>query len=263
MLLLISLGHGNIASESRGCALNPAFSSPPRGPSPALVQAAVNLKAALVTSNKYCSNRGGAGGSNQYSKNVGGNNMAACEAFVLSTPDCGRWFDYGVSDGWCDCVPKSASSCTENSAAGYNVYHLVVQNTDPAFQPERPKQPLIDPPRELQPVLSAPRNPQIDPAPQPGRAVVAVTPNAVCFNPESYALRVIPTTTIGGNDSKECETYCAEDSHCVAFAFVTPEQTSDKCAAWRDKCFMYKRAGNGETCQLGHHTCFQMDTMAE
>ena len=31
MLLLISPGHGNMVSKSRGCAPNPAFSSPPRG----------------------------------------------------------------------------------------------------------------------------------------------------------------------------------------------------------------------------------------
>jgi len=180
--------------------------------------------------------------------NCGRCDCTYCEIDDWLTEENGQ---YKVSkcDPWSQVFIAKGDKTVDKTVAKKDktVDKTVVQDTDPA----------------LQPVPSAPRNPQIDPAPQPGRAVVAVTPNAVCFNPESYALRVIPTTTIGGDDSKECETYCEEDSHCVAFAFVTPEQTSDKCAAWRDKCFMYKRAGNGETCQLGHHTCFQMDTMAE
>ena len=36
MLLLMSPGHGNMVSKSRGCAPNPAFSSPPRAPHPDL-----------------------------------------------------------------------------------------------------------------------------------------------------------------------------------------------------------------------------------
>eukprot|EP00662_Eupelagonemidae_sp_cell21_P019183 gene19183-56588_t len=42
------------------------------------------------------------------SKNVGPNNIAACESHVRgirTTGGCGDYFSYGAGDGWCDCVP--------------------------------------------------------------------------------------------------------------------------------------------------------------
>jgi len=74
-----------------------------------------------------CLNRGGIGGNNQYSKNVGKNNPQACADYVHHTQGCGRWFDYGTRDGWCDCVKDTSGGChltaSGNSAAyGYGVY---------------------------------------------------------------------------------------------------------------------------------------------
>jgi len=71
----------------------------------------------------YCSNRGGAHGSNLYSKNVGVGNLVACAAYVQSTSGCGEYFDFG-SDGMCDCVREADGPCSEASYDGYQVYKL-------------------------------------------------------------------------------------------------------------------------------------------
>jgi len=78
----------------------------------------------LQVEHAYCTNRGGIGGSNKYSKNVGKNNIEACAAHVKSTDGCGEWFDYGITDGWCDCVPLESGNCTSAGYSGYNVYLL-------------------------------------------------------------------------------------------------------------------------------------------
>jgi hypothetical protein len=81
--------------------------------------------------NQFCSNRGGAGGSNKYSTNVGGNNLQACVDYVASTVGCGIWFNYGMIDGWCDCVPDT-TACSYEDYSGYAVYLLQDQSTTTA-----------------------------------------------------------------------------------------------------------------------------------
>lgn len=91
-----------------------------RGPSSAVLLAErpppeiLTLPAAPLHLRKWngflCSNRGGCGGgacggSGNFSKNVGANNLAACVAFVQSAEGvgCGPWFNYD-GGSWCDCV---------------------------------------------------------------------------------------------------------------------------------------------------------------
>lgn len=78
----------------------------------------------VVRHDSYCHNRGGVAGSNEYSKNVGANQAAACASHAASTDGCGRWFSYGHIDGWCDCVKKGDGACAYSGYAGYDVYKL-------------------------------------------------------------------------------------------------------------------------------------------
>jgi len=77
---------------------------------------------ALVASNHYCSNRGGVGGNNKFSKNVGADNLEACYKYVSSVGECGPFFDYGTTDGWCDCVKATDSNCIQAHSGAYAVY---------------------------------------------------------------------------------------------------------------------------------------------
>jgi len=75
----------------------------------------------------YCSNRGGQGGRNVYTKNVGANNVNACADYVKRTPECGNDFNYGLRDGWCDCVPMHKGPCNVypyRAEEQYSVYQL-------------------------------------------------------------------------------------------------------------------------------------------
>lgn len=81
-----------------------------------------------VHTNRLCYNRGGAGGSNQFSRNVGENQLQACADHVQSVRGCGRWFSYGALDGWCDCV-KGDDRCLPTSQGEaekrkYSVYQI-------------------------------------------------------------------------------------------------------------------------------------------
>ena len=60
-----------------------------------------------VDAGAYCGNRGGVGGSNSMSTNLG--SLAACAAFVRGNADCGAAFSYAAADGWCDCVPPGCA----------------------------------------------------------------------------------------------------------------------------------------------------------
>ena len=80
--------------------------------------------ATLVASGKYCQNRGGAGGSNYFSVNVGPDNLGACTNLVAASTECGNFFSYGAVDGWCDCVPCDVTSCTQATHAGYSAYSI-------------------------------------------------------------------------------------------------------------------------------------------
>jgi hypothetical protein len=83
--------------------------------------------------NHLCFNRGGVGGSNQFSKNVGSRNPQACANYVHSVQGCGSWFSYGFLDGWCDCVRETSANpegyckpTTKGSAAKnqYAIYEI-------------------------------------------------------------------------------------------------------------------------------------------
>lgn len=41
--------------------------------------------------------------------------------YVLADESCGNYFDFGVVDGACDCVPKSQTDCKEADAENYHV----------------------------------------------------------------------------------------------------------------------------------------------
>lgn len=71
----------------------------------------------LVSTNKYCANA-----KSGYKKNVGNYQMKACFEYVLAEKSCGKYFDFGVVDGACDCVPQSHSECKEADAENYHVY---------------------------------------------------------------------------------------------------------------------------------------------
>jgi len=70
--------------------------------------------------NAYCSNRGGRSGQNKFSTKV--QSLAECVAYVKNVPECGQWFDYGVLDGWCDCVKATDGNCTPAQWDHYNTY---------------------------------------------------------------------------------------------------------------------------------------------
>jgi len=78
----------------------------------------------LQQSNGVCANRGGAGGGNHFSKNVGAGNVAGCASYVQSVVDCGFAFNYNPAHGWCDCVPESVGACNVHVEAGTEVYHF-------------------------------------------------------------------------------------------------------------------------------------------
>ena len=44
------------------------------------------------------------------------------DRYVLAEKSCGKYFDFGVVDGACDCVPQSHSECKEADAENYHVY---------------------------------------------------------------------------------------------------------------------------------------------
>ena len=46
--------------------------------------------------------------------------------YVLNDASCGKYFDFGVVDGACDCVPKEQTNCKEADAENYHV-HLSLQ----------------------------------------------------------------------------------------------------------------------------------------
>lgn len=41
--------------------------------------------------------------------------------YVLAEKSCGKYFDFGVVDGACDCVPQSHTECQEADAENYHV----------------------------------------------------------------------------------------------------------------------------------------------
>jgi len=65
----------------------------------------------LIAENYLCANRGGFGGRNGMSKNVGVRNLKACAAYVKGNKKCGPFFNYGWKDGWCDCVQLGKGQC--------------------------------------------------------------------------------------------------------------------------------------------------------
>jgi len=74
-----------------------------------------------------CLNRGGAGHNNHYSTNVGKENLPGCIAYVYTQPGCSKQFNYGIKDGWCDCVPKANIPCKvhyDNNPGIYTTYTL-------------------------------------------------------------------------------------------------------------------------------------------
>eukprot|EP00437_Effrenium_voratum_P021056 CAMPEP_0181454058 /NCGR_PEP_ID=MMETSP1110-20121109/30042_1 /TAXON_ID=174948 /ORGANISM="Symbiodinium sp., Strain CCMP421" /LENGTH=398 /DNA_ID=CAMNT_0023578391 /DNA_START=86 /DNA_END=1282 /DNA_ORIENTATION=- len=71
----------------------------------------------LVSSNKFCANA-----NSGYKKNVGNYQTKACFEYVLNDASCGKYFDFGVVDGACDCVPKEQTNCKEADAENYHVY---------------------------------------------------------------------------------------------------------------------------------------------
>lgn len=70
--------------------------------------------------NAYCSNRGGRSGQNKFTTKV--ESLAQCVAYVKSVPECGIWFDYGSTDGWCDCVKATDGDCTPADWNHYSTY---------------------------------------------------------------------------------------------------------------------------------------------
>ncbi|CAE7381033.1 dnaJ, partial [Symbiodinium sp. CCMP2592] len=71
----------------------------------------------LVASNKYCANA-----NSGYKTNVGNYQTKACFEYVLNEASCGKFFDFGVVDGACDCVPKVETNCNQADADNYHVY---------------------------------------------------------------------------------------------------------------------------------------------
>ena len=41
--------------------------------------------------------------------------------YVLADESCGKYFDFGVVDGACDCVPTGQTECTQADAENYHV----------------------------------------------------------------------------------------------------------------------------------------------
>jgi len=74
--------------------------------------------------NHYCANRGGTGGSNDFSTNVGLNNLDDCVLYVKGVPNCSSTFNYNPGNGWCDCVPWSAGACKPSGEPGASVYQF-------------------------------------------------------------------------------------------------------------------------------------------
>jgi len=72
----------------------------------------------LVAENYLCENRGGVGGKKGMSKNVGAKNLKACAAWIKGNHKCGPFFNYGLLDGWCDCVPAGKGQCKYFTDAG-------------------------------------------------------------------------------------------------------------------------------------------------
>jgi len=80
--------------------------------------------ATLLSASKYCSNRGGSGAGNSFSVSVGASNLAGCATAVAANTLCSNFFNYGTIDGYCDCVPCGATSCTQTAFANYNTYSI-------------------------------------------------------------------------------------------------------------------------------------------
>jgi hypothetical protein len=80
----------------------------------------------IDTWGKYCTNRGGSWASNKYSKHIGTKSQDACAAYVMSTTGCGKWFNYNVNDGWCDCVKVEDGDCVMSAGKtnGAGVFKL-------------------------------------------------------------------------------------------------------------------------------------------
>eukprot|EP00931_Biecheleriopsis_adriatica_P101905 TRINITY_DN76954_c0_g1_i1.p1 TRINITY_DN76954_c0_g1~~TRINITY_DN76954_c0_g1_i1.p1 ORF type:complete len:734 (-),score=98.33 TRINITY_DN76954_c0_g1_i1:18-2189(-) len=87
-------------------------------------QTVATVATTLLASGKYCSNRGGSGGSTVMSVNVGLNNLPGCASAVSANTECSNFFSYGASDGWCDCVPCDGTTCTQLTHAVYNAYSI-------------------------------------------------------------------------------------------------------------------------------------------
>jgi len=83
----------------------------------------------LVHENQYCINRGGTGGENQFSRQVGGNDLVACISYLKTVADCGFAFGYNFHYGWCSCVPASAGACLNAYEVDSYVYHFITTTT--------------------------------------------------------------------------------------------------------------------------------------
>jgi len=91
-----------------------------------------------VSKYHYCKNRGGVGGSNQYSRYMNRKGISheqgrdECAAIVAATPGCGPWFSYGT--WWCDCVPADQGECDQTRHIEYTVHKVDdVQAAAPAY----------------------------------------------------------------------------------------------------------------------------------
>jgi len=67
----------------------------------------------LIAEGYLCQNRGSVGGKGGYSKKVGAgkNALRSCAAYVASNKNCGPFFNLGLKDGYCDCVPVRKGQC--------------------------------------------------------------------------------------------------------------------------------------------------------
>jgi len=81
-----------------------------------------------------CENRGSLGGKGPMSTNAGKGKFKECMAWVRKNKACGTHFNFGMDDGWCDCVPKGTGFCklwtdANTVKARYSAYEIYTTTT--------------------------------------------------------------------------------------------------------------------------------------
>mmetsp|Transcript_9672 Transcript_9672/g.17398 ORF Transcript_9672/g.17398 Transcript_9672/m.17398 type:complete len:150 (+) Transcript_9672:98-547(+) len=70
-------------------------------------------------------------GTQSQKTNVGNYQTEACYQYVLDNPSCGKYFHFGLTDGYCECIGSADTTCNLQSRPEYHVFWIQKGGPEP------------------------------------------------------------------------------------------------------------------------------------